>query len=213
MNSQSGRLVFNQMALWAVLVAVVGLLTLLFSLLGTISCAVIVGVMMGASRRWRWQTLPISIVFPAVIVTLSRVSKTELDWRQTMQMALLCFGVFWATHLVTYLLMFLERPPENPAPNNSRTTTSASEPTKPAKVAQCCFEDLRGKWHCETTAPDGQTQERIMTIGENEFSLSQKTPDGQRRLIAQGKVEWVGTRQPKALVIHGSEGDVESKDS
>src|SRR5512145_1925560 len=127
MNSQSGRLMFNQMALWVVLVAVVGLLTLLFSLLGTISCAVIVGVMMGVSRRWRWQALPISIVFPAVIATLSRVSKTELDWQQTLQMALLCFGVFWATHVVTFSLMFLERQPESPTSTKSPQATSSAE--------------------------------------------------------------------------------------
>jgi len=212
MNSQSGRLMFNQMALWAVLVAVVGLLTLLFSLLGTISCAVIVGVMMGASRRLRWQALPISIVFPAVIVSLSQVSKTELDWSHTIKMASLCFGVFWATHVVTYLLMFLERPPESQATNLPQPATASAGTTQPDVVAACCLEDLRGKWHCETTAPDGQTQEKIMIIGEHEFSLSQKTGDGQR-LLARGKVEWLGNQEPKVSFIHCADGKLAAENS
>jgi len=213
MNSLSGRLMFSQTALWVVLVVVVGLLTLLFSLLGTISCAVIIGVMMGASRRWRWQSIPISITFPAVIVALSRVSKTELDWPHTIKMASLCFGVFWATHVATFLLMFFERQPESPTSNKSPPAASSAEQVKQEAVAGCSLEDLRGTWICETTARDGERQEKILTISEDEFSVSQKTPDGKRRLLTKGKVEWVGTKQPKAFVIYGSHDRKPSEDS
>lgn len=211
MNYQSARLVFNQMALWAVLLLVVGLLTLLFSLLGTIFCAVVVGVMMGASRRWRWQAIPVSVVFPLVIVTLSRVSKTELDWHHTIQMAVLCFAVFWATYAATYLLMFLERPSESLTPTRGMRTTSASAQTSEAEVVECSLADLRGTWVCETTTRDGERQERVMTISKDEFSLSRKASDGKCRVLTQGKVKWIGTKLPREFVIYGSQDDSASK--
>lgn len=212
MNYQSARLVFNQIALWAVLLLVVGLLTLLFSLLGTIFCAVVVGVMMGATRRWRWQAIAVSVVFPLVIITLSRVSKTELDWHHAIQMAVLCFAVFWATYAATYLLMFLERPSESPATTRSLQAASATEQTSQAKVVECSLADLRGTWVCETTTGDGEQHERVMTISKDEFSLSRRTSDGKCRLLTQGKVKWIGTKLPKVLVIYGSQDDSASKD-
>jgi len=201
---------FNQVTLWVGLVVFVGLLTLLFSLLGTISCSVIVGVMMGASRRWRWQAIPISIVFPAVIVALSRISRTELDWQHTMKMAVLCFAVFWTTHLVTFLLMFLERPSESSAPRKSPQGTASAESSHPVSEARCSLGDIRGEWVSPAIGGEGRKQRKVMTILENEFCLSQESPDGKRRVIARGKVEWVGTRQPRTLVIYGSDDKASS---
>src|SRR5260370_35897434 len=76
----------------------VSLLTFIFSFLGTIFCAALAGMMLGAFKNLRWQSVPFSFLFPAVIVTVLRVSKAELAANQVLVLALSAFGAFWLTY-------------------------------------------------------------------------------------------------------------------
>jgi len=56
----------------------VGLLTFIFSFLGTIFCAALVGMMLGAFKDLRWQSVSFSFLLPAVLVAVLRVTRAEL---------------------------------------------------------------------------------------------------------------------------------------
>ena len=58
------------------------LLSFVFSFLGTLFCAALAGLMLGALRTHKWQSILISLLFPLVIFTLLKGMKTELQERQ-----------------------------------------------------------------------------------------------------------------------------------
>jgi hypothetical protein len=64
MNFFSTKIVLQQFVLWCVLAAVVALLTLLFTVLGTITCAVLMGMMLAAVRHGPLRAFSISLVCP-----------------------------------------------------------------------------------------------------------------------------------------------------
>ena len=78
-------------------IATVALLTVLFSFLGTISCAALLGMMFSSIRQGKWKVIGISLVFPVVSFTLSR----SLGPEKNLLLASLCFGVFWCCYLLT----------------------------------------------------------------------------------------------------------------
>src|SRR6266496_926693 len=104
----------KQIGLGFALVLAVALVTLLFSFLGTIACAALVGMMAGATRQWRWQIILVSLVFPGVIAGFMHFTKTNLTSQQNTVLPLVCFGAFWLTYLLTCALAYFEKR-ESPA--------------------------------------------------------------------------------------------------
>ncbi len=131
MKSFSSIATRHQLSVGIVLVLSVALVTVLFSLVGTLSCCVLVGMMCGASRRWRWQVALVSLTFPAALAALHPIPKIGLPWHEAVRFSLICFGTFWATYLVTWGLMRLEAPSgstpaKQPAGQPSSTPQSAA---------------------------------------------------------------------------------------
>lgn len=184
MNFVSTKIVLQQIVLWCVLAAIVALLTLLFTVLGTITCAVVMGMMMAAIRPRPLRSLPISLVFPVVIVAMAHFAKVELPGRQKIVLPALCFTVFWVIYFATWALMrFESRHPSSPPVANAETAPSLGAELGPA-AGELRLEDLQGKWRCET-GPGGNSHTRVIEVAGRHLSLRLVAADGQARLLAE----------------------------
>ena len=192
-----------------VLTGVVTVLTLFFNLCGALSVAVVAGMMSGASRRWQWQSIYVSLVCPIVVLVLGKITKVDLAIPQRLSLAAVCFGAFWGTYLVTFLLMRMEKQSETaPGHRTSRQSSSPQEagtnPQLGNAPATCPIPDvalpanelsdpfglhhLQGTWHCETKHPKKSSHKKVFAITQDKFSLSIVNASGHARLIAQGSV-------------------------
>ena len=113
MNATAVRTAGKYLGAWGVIVIGVVLLSIVFTFLGTITCAVLVGMMMGAFKGAKWFSVAVSLVFPAVIFGMVRGARVELTQQQIVLLAALCFGVFWVTYLVSAVLFFCEQKGKN----------------------------------------------------------------------------------------------------
>jgi hypothetical protein len=176
MNSVSPKIILQQFVLWCVLAAVVALLTLLFTVLGTITCAVLTGMMLAAVRHRPLPALPLSLVSPAVIIAMVHFAKVELPGRQRILLPALCFAVFWVIYFATWALMRFESRPQNQA----APAIVSAEPAPPA--GELRIEELQGKWRCETNS---NTQTKIIEIAGRHLFLRVVAADGSVRLLAE----------------------------
>lgn len=228
MNDSRLKSVAKQIGMLGVLTIVVAALTLFFNLCGTLSVSVIAGMMTGASRRWKWQAILVSLVFPFVVLALGKVTTVDLDVRQRISLAAVCFGAFWATYLVTFLLMCLEKksppspaqpasrhstahqelgslPQPDEAPANRRIPGVALETSEPKN--QLSLHHLQGTWLCETSHPNEPSHKKVFAITQDKFSLSIVNASGHAHLVAQGDVIVQGVASEKSLIISGTSGD------
>jgi hypothetical protein len=222
MNSSPLRTIARQAGVGALLVVVVALCSLLFSILGTLCTSVGTGLIMGASRRWKWQVVPVSLVFPLAGMTLAQAAKADLDERQRFTMAAVCFGSFWGVYLLTRFLLMLEKggdtvaspgavrrssaePGRNGAQargssdSNPRASDDATERPKP--VDGLSLRDLQGTWLCETPGPDGQPVKRRLEITAATFALTVTNSGEQADRAAQGEIKLEGADGAKKLLV------------
>ncbi len=201
MNFHSTRIVLQQFVLWCVLAAVVALLTLLFTVLGTITCAVLMGMMMAAIKHRPWQVIPISLVFPAVVIAMVHFAKVELPGPQRIVLPVLCFAVFWLIYLATFALVRFEA--RHQRARSGVTAASVpnvlSEPVAdamtrlvdrtegPAPAAELRLEELQGKWSCETGS-NGHLERKVIEVVGRHLSLNLIAADGRVRRVAEGEL-------------------------
>jgi hypothetical protein len=93
---------------WCLTIGFVVLLTFIFSFLGTIICAALAGMMVGAARLGRWPSLALSLVFPGVISTVLGMSRADLAPRQIVGLSVLCCGIFWVIYAAVFALVSQE---------------------------------------------------------------------------------------------------------
>ncbi len=94
---------------WLLTVCFVVLFTIIFSFVGTLICAALAGMMMGAARLPWWPSLTLSVLFPGVLSAYFRVTKAELPPGQLFFLSALCFGIFWIIFLALWGLTSHER--------------------------------------------------------------------------------------------------------
>jgi hypothetical protein len=189
----------TRIGVWCALVGVTVLLTVLFSFLGNLTCAVLSGMILGAARRWRWNAIPISLVFPTVILTLSHYSKLELPPEKVHLIALVCGAAFWGVYGMTFGLYFLEKKEEVPpgvAPETAANT-----------VPEFRLAALRGSWTCEDPVANGSTQCKTLRIEEGKFALTVSERGGRVREIARGEVSVDASRTDHVVVAFNEERD------
>lgn len=186
MNSTAIKFLGQRIVLWLVLVAVVALLTLLFTVLGTITCAVLTGMMMGAVRHPRWQTIPVSLVFPGVVIVLVRIAKVELVGSQRILLPALCFSAFWLMYLFSCALVRFEQ-----KTGNKPEVAPASRPPErePKPVEELRLDQLQGKWIYEIRSQNGDLTKSILEINGRHLSLSRTGSDGRAHLLAQASLK------------------------
>lgn len=224
MNRSSTILSLQYLGAGIVLVFFVSILTLLFTFLGTITCSVLVGMMAGSMRRWRWQLILVSLVFPAVILAFAVFSKVDLAMGKCVLLALLCFGIFWIMYLVTFVLMAGEKRAQSLAGAQEGTNETpmgvsgatdglrASSPSIAESQAESAvpgcepvLEELQGSWTRGASSRDGQERKQVIEIVRNRIAWRVVDPAGRGRVILQGIVRPIQHGPVKMLEISVSE--------
>lgn len=200
------------------MVLCVVLLSCLFTFLGTITCAVLIGMMMGAFKGARWFSVAVSLVFPAVVFGMVRGARVELTPRQVILLAALCFGIFWVTYLVSALVFFCEQKgkqsskPPAPAPPQETLAqdaqaaatgcTPAAEPLlSPTLASESCLEQLQGDWVCEAPSAGEPLCKKVIQIKEAKLELKAIDASGRITLLAKGDVTLQGLRPSQVSAV------------
>ena len=150
-----------------VLVAVAILLTMLFSFLGTISCAALSGLMFGSNKQWRWYGSFLSVIFPAVMAAFLYFGKANFAPRQGILLSLICFGAFWVTFLMAVVAPYFEQQNESPAPK----PTACSETSKPGQGSKKAVTsvppdlvELQGAWSRTVSVGDQSLRRKVIEV-------------------------------------------------
>lgn len=196
----------RQLGVLAVVGAVTVLLTLLFSFLGTLSMTVVMGVIMGSARRWRWQSLPVSVVFPAVILGLSHYSKIEVPQERVNLIALVCVIAFWGVFGMMFCMRFFEQKESVPSatPAGQVTPNGSTPGVEDDALRAFSLAALRGSSWVSDKQADPSGQRKTLQIEGGKFELSVSAPGGRSRVVARGEVI-VAQPRPDQLVINLSE--------
>lgn len=218
----------RQLTLWLLLVLLVCVCTVLFTLLGVLFTAVLTGILMGGSRRWKWQAIPVSLVFPLVAFALGNYAHTSLEPRQRVLMVILCFGAFWVIYLTSLWLMRMEARPVadeegvHSAPladgvdGASRTEAACArdvgltEPVAAASAvpeAQLELRDFEGTWFCETSGPNGEFRTCLMTVAKGKFALEIRNPRGLACRVAEGVLRLEDAARGQSLLISAASSE------
>jgi hypothetical protein len=153
----------------AMLAFFVVLLTLIFSFLGTIICAALAGMMLGAAKLHRWKVVAISLVFPTVIFVVLRAQGADLPERQVLMLSGLCLGTFWLIHAVVAMLIHFERKPHPSAAKGPRTRHQV--PGVATGNGHFSLQALQGKWLLESSRFSAPGRRKVLEIREEHLSL------------------------------------------
>ena len=183
------------------------LLTLVFSFLGTIVCAVLAGMMMGATKPSRWLSVPMSLLFPAIVFSVLLVTKADLLPQHVALVSALCFAAFWGTYLAAMLMMVFERKqgslaatPAGAVPNGQGFPVQAQDSARqvqplvspddviPARLHELNLDDLQGTWLRQPAGANGESGQSIIEIKKNKLVLSLPDCNGRPRVVAEGEI-------------------------
>jgi hypothetical protein len=181
----------TRIGVWFALVGVTVLLTVLFSFLGNLSVAVVTGLVLGSARRWRWHAVPVSIVFPAVVLGLSHYFKSELPPGKVHLIAVVCGAAFWGVYGMSFCLhIFEQKAPVPPAMAKGLVVVPGSSSERASGTAARGFTlaTLCGSWACKDITADGSTRHKTLRIEDGKFALTVREPDGRQRELARGEV-------------------------
>ncbi len=219
MNAMTIKVVARHAGGILLMVLFVILLTFIFSFLGTIMCAVLAGMMLGATRLSRWLTLALSLIFPAVIFTVLRASKAELLGPQIAVIALLCFAAFWLTYVVAAVLISYERKPtttasgsaaqrvEKKAPEQrtaSATTRNLARERAEPILPGITLDVLQGTWLC-SAGVNGERRKKAIAIESGVLTLSFADQRGGLSVVGRAHIQ-VGTVDSRPTVSVLSDG-------
>jgi hypothetical protein len=182
---------------WFLIVFFVVLLTLIFSFLGTIICAALAGMMMGAARLPRLQSLLLSVVFPGVLASVLVITRAELPGRQILFLSLLCLGIFWVIYLAISALVAQEKAERDrsqsqsaasPAHLSQGSPMSAVERTARPRAGELTLDALEGKWLAQSSRSPTSNQQKVLEISRESLVLSLTSPSGQVQFCGQARL-------------------------
>jgi hypothetical protein len=210
MNATAVRTAGRYLGAWGAIVFGVILLSVIFTFLGTITCAVLVGMMMGAVKGARWFSVLVSFVFPAVIFGMVRTTRMELTPQQVIVLGTLCFGTFWATYLVSAFVFFCEQR-ERKLPGVSIPASQLEQPVQGGQVADSCvsmvpmgqsgLEQLQGNWVREASSAVESVTRQMIQITEARLELKAIDASGRTTLLGEGAVTLQSMRPAHLLAI------------
>ena len=195
----------------SVAVGFLALLTFIFSFLGTIFCAGLTGMMLGAAKCRIWKSFLCSLVFPSVLITLMLVSRSELPPSRLVLLAGLSNLSFWLTFAGAAALIAFEARGRNAGaaaavdPTLSQQSLAAvggNEPHGGGAVThgELTLEQLQGVWSCRPSAASTETFVKTMEIIEDKLTLQFRTADAQ--VLTSAADIRIENRKPPALVLH-----------
>jgi hypothetical protein len=205
MNAAAIRTAARYFGAWGAIVCLVVFLSFLFTVLGTITCAVLAGMMLGALKGAKWFSASVSFVFPGVVFGLVRLAKVELTPEHVLLLGGLCFGVFWVTYLVSAYVWFCEQSERDsskpPAPAMQSQPLGPGEPVaapgyEPAAeplgatvpTRESWLEQLQGNWVCEAAGASEPRHKKFIQIKEAQLELKTIDARGQMTLLTTGEV-------------------------
>jgi hypothetical protein len=198
MSSLPIKTALKHLSAWSILIAFVGLLTVIFSFLGTLFCAALGGMMMGATKASKALSFAFSVLCPGILMVTMKSQRTELAERQVVILATLCLAAFWLLYLMSMLLVAYEKS----GPNSNSTVAAKNLGTANGAVVIPALRlaELEGKWWSEISATGGQNQKRILEIREGATALSTLGPDGRVCSRAQGRLKLEEVAATHAMV-------------
>lgn len=209
---------------WGTVLLFLVLLTLVFSFLGTIICAVLAGMMMGAAKPSKWVSVPLSALFPGVICASLRATRAEVSGHQILLLSLLCFGAYWLTYLVTSLTGFFERkagPKARGAPVGAGGRCAGAggrEGTEGGQTGAAGGPDgglslqaLQGQWSREMAGLDEEALRKTLDIAADRLTLSVVGPRGQISVLGEGRVRLECTKPLPELGVASAGGDADGE--
>ena len=156
------------------------LLTLIFSFLGTIICAALAGMMLGAVRLPRWQVAAASLLFPSVIFGVLRTTGADLPLQKVFMLSGMCLGTFWLIYLIVSIMIAYEAKTEAPARNVAKRSVSAARPN-----GHLSLEALQGKWRPEPGLIGRIECRKVLEIQKESLLLRMPGPTGELRFQAR----------------------------
>jgi hypothetical protein len=186
------------------------LLSFIFSFLGTIFCAALAGMMLGTLHTHKWQSIPVSLLFPLVIFTLLKGMKTELEERQILLVSLACFSVFWLTYGMAATLSFFERKRQPAAGRPSQIRPASAGGAEAPKRNGCLsLEMLQGDWSPEASYP-APFQIRRIRIQKEKLTLSVAEPGGKVRILGSAQLKLCPAHSLPTLLVSEPEAEAGS---
>jgi hypothetical protein len=192
LNSPSASACGRQIGVGIVLVVFVSLVTFMFSFLGTILCAVMIGMMAAASRKWCWQYILLSLLFPAVLLVSLHVSssKSELTWFENLRLAAVGFVTFWGSYLATRGVFLLEggnrEVAGDTALGNAHLGRSSGEAVPCWHTLD--IEELDGVWVQQNGRPACGSGRKVIEVDHGELTMSLIDDDGKKQILAKGEL-------------------------
>ena len=204
MSSAPFRTAAKYAGLWGVLTFFVVLLTLVFSFLGTIICAGLAGMMMGATKASKWLSVPMSLLLPAIMIVVLRATKAEVLPRQTALVALLCFVEFWGTYLAAAGVMALERnqgkaaetakakaASEHSSSTQTEQSRASGTPSDTPTPRPFNLQEFEGTWLRDVSHANGQCREAVIELQNNKLVLSLLENGVRGPVIAEGELQLI----------------------
>lgn len=177
MNALPLKKTLQRVAGGIVITFFVVLLTLIFSFLGTIICAALAGMMLGAARLSRWLVTAASLLFPSVIFCVLRTTGADLPLQKILMLSGMCLATFWLIYLVVSMMIFYERKAGAAAGN------AAKRPVR--RNGHLSLEALQGKWRPEPSLIPRVESRRVLEIQKESLLLRMPGPTGELRLQAR----------------------------
>jgi hypothetical protein len=192
------RVVGRHVGSGCVVVLVVAIISYVFSFLGTLLCAALAGMMLGAARD-RWLSLPCSAIFPAVNLILLRATKADVASHQIMVLSLVAFSAFWLTFGLTWLVVFFERKQSALSPGEAAPLPAGPGSDSPEEPSGLSLEMLQGQWSSTMTGQNRQGAKKVLVIKDDGWAVSLLDSNGEARLLAKGDVKvLLGTKAVRA---------------
>jgi len=176
---------------WMTVILFAGLLTFIFSFLGAFFCAALAGMMLGSFKLPRWQTIALSITFPAVLVGVLRFGGSELLLKQVLLLSVLCLGTFWVTYWIVRAVVFYEHKGQAVVAV-TRDVNGHLQPhvnCNGAPVGQLNLQILQGKWWCVSPKQSSDHERKYLEIQRGNLLLTIRDPAGKISFKGRGEVE------------------------
>ena len=212
MSFQPVKTALKYVSAWSLVAGFTALLTIIFNFLGTLFCAALGGMMMGATKASWKLSLPFSILCPGVLLAVMRAQRTEIPNRQIVILLIICLAAFWGIYALAAALMAQEQKGA-PATNgkasaalNGELRTAAAAPEfgliddavsrhsaleAVAAARAALVEQFDGHWCCEDCGEQRSAGRRVLDIKEGALLLSTLDPGGQICACARARLEGV----------------------
>jgi len=196
----------RHLAGWGIILFFIGLLTLIFSFLGSFFCAGLAGMMVGSVKFSRPQTLALSFLAPLVLCSILFIGHTQLPGWQILLLSGLSLGIFWFTCLIFRGVVWYERQgrqttlephtgsgvlKKEQTLQNSQGANPAPTPTARTVVEQwglLSLKLLQGKWSCADFNGKATNEHKTMEIEDGRLLLTVSDAGGNISFRGKGEV-------------------------